>query len=141
MEGNHYGLGLTYENFWFPRASSPSLSSEDSDVPPAPIRPKVKPGDQKSLGVQRLLKDSQLAALLQTQTVKIQELQLAYRMKLDEMKSLKRLSEQLSHFHQRLTEAIGKYRGTHARSESMEDCTEEVHWEDSIFHDSPSDQR
>lgn len=143
VQGNQYGLELSYENYWFPRAHSLSSSSESSSEVPLP-KSKAKPGDQKSMVLQKTLKANQTEAMLQAQAAKIEELHLAYRMKQDETKSLLRLSEQLSHFRDRLLTAIEKFRGTRSekdQEERLDDFAEEVQWEDSIFHDSPSDQR
>jgi len=94
--------------------------------------------------LQRQLKVNPTEAMLQTQTAKVEELLLAYRMKQDETKSLLRLSEQLDHFRERLLLSIEKYRGAISEKDQVEQqngFAEEVQWEDSIFHDSPSDQR
>lgn len=90
------------------------------------------------------LKANQTEVMLQAQTAKVEELLLAYRMKKDETKSLMRLSEQLDHFRERLLASIEKYRGTRSEKDQTEQqngFAEEVQWEDSIFHDSPSDLR
>jgi len=143
VEANHYGLELSYESYWYPRARSLSPSSESSSGVPLP-KSKAKLADQKSMVLQRQLKVNPTEAMLQTQTAKVEELLLAYRMKQDETKSLLRLSEQLDHFRERLLLSIEKYRGAISEKDQVEQqngFAEEVQWEDSIFHDSPSDQR
>ena len=142
VEESHFGLGLSYETFWYPRPGPqddhPIIDLQEDE---AKLVSKTK---SKSPSVLKGAKESQLEANLMEQASKIQELLLAFKMKQEEMRSLVRLSEQFEHFREHIVNSIQKLRvrrGEEAEYEEIEGFKEEVQWEDSIFHDSPSDQR
>lgn len=140
IEESHFGLGLSYETYWYPRPGQYEERpvAEASDEEPAKIRPKSQQLVPKNL------KDAQLEATLLEQASKMQELLLAFKMKQEELRSLARLSEQLQDFREHIVNSIEKIRvkrGEVGEYEEIEGFREEVQWDDSIFHDSPSDQR
>lgn len=135
----HFGLELTYENYWYQRAveeyevpdSASSAESYVESVSDFSIKFPGKRASSVTKSKQKPLKESALDKEIRLQTSKMQELSLAICMKEEELRSLQRLSLQFSHFHSYFLQSIDRKRSPAAAV--MTGFEEEVTWEDPVL--------
>jgi hypothetical protein len=134
----HFGLELTYENYWYQRAAEEyevpdNASSAESYVESVSGFSLKMPGKRASSvtkNKQKPQKENELDKELKQQTAKSQELSLAIYMKEEELRSLQRLSLQFAHFHSYLLQSIERKRSSAAAV--MTGFQDEVTWEDPV---------